>query len=309
MLQELQVSGYRSLRDITLKLGRVNVIVGPNGCGKSNLYRAVMLLQAAAEGRFARALAEEGGMPSVLWAGERKVKEPARVKFRVVIEDTEFELECGLPPPSSLTMFGLDPVVKEERIRFRNGKRWLLLLERLNASMWASDAEGKKRQFSTDDLVYWESVLSQLSEPDQFPAVSVISRELRVWRFYHQFRTDHDSPIRRPQIGTQTPILGGDGRDLAAAMQTIFEIGDGRGFMCAVGVGLGGAVPHVRNMEGRFEPTLDVGLRRPMSAAEMSDGMLRYLCLHRAVQSPAGAVAGVQRARDVPARRPDRAVG
>jgi len=63
MITRIQVEGYRSVRDAWFKLRRVNVLVGPNGCGKSNLYRAMYLIAAAANGQFARTLAEEGGMP------------------------------------------------------------------------------------------------------------------------------------------------------------------------------------------------------------------------------------------------------
>jgi len=77
-ITDLTVSGYRSIRDIHLNLGAVNVLVGPNGCGKSNLYRSMYLLHAAASGELARAIAEEGGMPSVLWAGPRR-NEPVRM--------------------------------------------------------------------------------------------------------------------------------------------------------------------------------------------------------------------------------------
>jgi predicted ATPase len=71
-IRELYVSGYRSIRDLRLCLKKVNVLTGPNGCGKSNLYNAVFLLAKTATGGFARVIAEEGGMPSVLWAGERR---------------------------------------------------------------------------------------------------------------------------------------------------------------------------------------------------------------------------------------------
>jgi hypothetical protein len=37
-IRELRVRGYRSVQDVELRLGQVNVLVGPNGCGKSNLY-------------------------------------------------------------------------------------------------------------------------------------------------------------------------------------------------------------------------------------------------------------------------------
>jgi predicted ATPase len=33
-------------------------------------------------------------------------------------------------------------------------------------------------------------------------------------------------PPRLPQLGTRTPVLSHDGKDLAAALQTIVEIGD-----------------------------------------------------------------------------------
>ena len=43
-IRALHVAGYRSVRDVRLALSRVNVLVGPNGCGKTNLYRALYLL-------------------------------------------------------------------------------------------------------------------------------------------------------------------------------------------------------------------------------------------------------------------------
>jgi len=77
-VRELWVEGYRSIRSLQLDLTPVTVVVGANGSGKTNLYRAMRLLSAAAEGTLARSLADEGGMPSVLWAGPRKKNATAR---------------------------------------------------------------------------------------------------------------------------------------------------------------------------------------------------------------------------------------
>jgi predicted ATPase len=69
MITRLAISGYRSLRDIALPLGPLNVATGANGSGKSNLYRALRLLADVAQGRIIQSLAAEGGLQSSLWAG------------------------------------------------------------------------------------------------------------------------------------------------------------------------------------------------------------------------------------------------
>src|ERR1700733_10612586 len=70
-LHEVSAAGYRSLRRIRFPVRRLTVFVGANGVGKTNLYRALQLLQAAAANTLSRELASEGGMASVMWAGKR----------------------------------------------------------------------------------------------------------------------------------------------------------------------------------------------------------------------------------------------
>lgn len=69
MLTTLAISNYRSLRDIVLPLGQLNLITGANGSGKSNLYKALRLLAQTAQGGVVNALAQEGGLDSSFWAG------------------------------------------------------------------------------------------------------------------------------------------------------------------------------------------------------------------------------------------------
>ena len=69
MLQTIAVRGYRSLRDIVLPLGRLSVVTGANGTGKSSVYRALRLLADCGRGEIIGSLAREGGLESVLWAG------------------------------------------------------------------------------------------------------------------------------------------------------------------------------------------------------------------------------------------------
>ena len=48
MIRKLQINNYKSLFDLTLEVGRFNVFIGENGCGKSNLLEAIALAAAAA---------------------------------------------------------------------------------------------------------------------------------------------------------------------------------------------------------------------------------------------------------------------
>jgi predicted ATPase len=68
-IHEIHIAGYRSLVNLRLLLGQLTVVHGQNGTGKSNIYKALRLLSRLAEGQFAKAVAEEGGMNSLLWAG------------------------------------------------------------------------------------------------------------------------------------------------------------------------------------------------------------------------------------------------
>ena len=80
MVRQVSASGYRSLRDVRISADRLSVFVGANGVGKTNLYRALQLIQAAAAGNLSQELALEGGMESALWAGERRRQDPVRAR-------------------------------------------------------------------------------------------------------------------------------------------------------------------------------------------------------------------------------------
>ena len=51
MIESFSVRTFKSLEDVTVDLGRVNVFIGANGSGKSNLLEALGVLSAAADGR------------------------------------------------------------------------------------------------------------------------------------------------------------------------------------------------------------------------------------------------------------------
>ncbi len=111
---------------------------------------------------------------------------------------------------------------------------------------------------------------------------------IRAWRFYDSFRTDGDAPARQSHLGTRTPVLRNDGGDLASALQTVMEIGDEPALNEAIADAFPGATLEIDAPPGaRFAIRLkQAGLLRPLSAAELSDGTLRYLLWVAALLTP-----------------------
>ena len=284
-IEEINIIGYRSIRDLRVKLGPVNVIVGANGCGKTNLYRSMLLIQAAASGTLARNIAEEGGMSSITWAGERHKKDPVRVTLGVTSDQYEYELSLGLPSPFPASAFSLDPEVKEEGLWFKHCSKRMRLLERKGSHIKARDSEGTQVSFALA-VGTTESAFSELREPERFPVFSKIREYILSWRFYHHFRTDADSPIRQPQIGCRTPVLSSDGRDLAAALQTIIEIGDSPALNQSVSDAFPDSALNIRTGNSYFNVSLGTEELRLFEARELSDGTLKYLCLLAALLTP-----------------------
>jgi predicted ATPase len=57
-----------------------------------------------------------------------------------------------------------------------------------------------------------------------YPEITIVRRELTNWRFFHSFRSDPESPLRRPCHAVTSPMLASDGSNLAAVFATIRHI-------------------------------------------------------------------------------------
>ena len=137
------------------------------------------------------------------------------------------------------------------------------------------------------DLQGFESALAVAGDPARTPEVLSVRDQVRSWRFYDTFRTDPGAPARAMQIGTRTLALADDGSDLAAALQTITEIGVAADLDACVDDAFPGSRLRVTSEGGRFDLTLhQPGLLRALRTVELSDGTLRYLLWVAALLSP-----------------------
>ncbi len=280
MLRSVHFRGYRSLCDFRLKLAGVTVVTGENGVGKSNVYRALALTQKMAQGTFAAAVAEEGGMPSLLWAGDRKQNEPRRMRWELEHTDFQFETECGMIPsaPGDETLFRTDPDMKLE-ILCHGGAKGRVMARRKGPAIDLRSPDGK---METRPLPIHapESMLSEVRDGIRYPALMAAREILLAWRFYHHFPTDPRSPLRQPTIGYWSPVLADDGGNLAANLQTLIESRRSGPLDEAVEMAFPGCEWSPVDDQGRFQlRLLRPGLKRWLEAAELSDGTLRFFCL------------------------------
>lgn len=305
MIRTLAIANYRSLRDLVLPLGRLTLVTGANGSGKSSVYRALRLLAETAHGGVTRSLAREGGLPSVLWAGPeqfsaamRRGEQPVEgtrrtkpVSLRLgfageTADEFGYAIDIGLPPPVPASVFGQDPEVKTETVWCGPVLRPATQLVRRRGALLET-REGSRWNAVDRLLPGYASMLAEFVDPRTAPEMLALREQVRAWRFYDHFRSDAASPARQPQIGTRTPVLGHEGEDLAAAIATIREIGDAEAFHAAVDDAFPGARVAVRAEDARFEVLMhQPGLLRPLRAAELSDGTLRYLLWIAALLTP-----------------------
>ena len=302
MLQTIAVEGYRSLRSLVVPLGRLTVVTGANGSGKSSLYRVLRLLSATAHGDAVRALAGEGGLGSVLWAGPEVFGEGVRsgrhpvtgtvrtrpVSLRIGLggDDLGYAIDFGLPRPDETTMFDRDPEIKLEVVWAGPVLRPSTLLSQ-RAGPAVMVREGRVWVDTGRRLERQDSFLAEVSDAVTAPEVLAVRNRVRSWRFYDSFRTDPQAPARGARMGTFTPVLADDGGDLASALQTVRELGHGHELDEAIGHAFPGSLLEIVDSAGLFRLQLrQTGLLRSLGAAELSDGTLRFLLWAAALLTP-----------------------
>ena len=296
-IRDVSIAGYRSLRRIRFPVEQLGVFVGANGVGKTNLYRALQLVQAAAAGTFARELATEGGMDSAVWAGPRRAKEPVRIVLGVDLATADgapayaYEIAAGLVPqpggvPSGAA-FLQEPQVKSETLTLVSGGRRVVMLDRQGPSGFVRGEDGRRQDLGTS-LLASETALGGLQDAGRYPEIHVLRQTMLAWRFYHDVRTDRRSPLRRPALAVTTPTLSSDGADLAAVFATLVHI---RQDADDLGRAIDDAFPGARLVVPMPGRTATFGMifpdypKRVFDPSELSDGTLRYLAL-------AGALLG-----------------
>jgi len=184
VVSEFRAQGYRSLKSIAYPMSGLDIFLGANGVGKTNLYRTLELLRSAAANTLAHDLANEGGLDSALWAGPRRRGEPARIRLAVGFADPTgrrpdatsllYEIEVGRPPPLAAAFMN-EAEVKAETVTFLGGSRPVRLVHRDGPHVMARGEDGRPTTIDID-LLASETVLGRLEDPSRYPELDRLRR-------------------------------------------------------------------------------------------------------------------------------------
>lgn len=296
---ELEVEGYRSLKHVVWKPGRLNVVIGPNGSGKSNLLRVLELLTTAAKGGLGKYIQREGGIDPLLWDGQAeqlhfRVKmspvNPARDETR---DSLTYDLVLARIGKSSA--FRIDSELLGNYFKVEQGTHTqpFKLLERSfrNAVIFSED---ERTLVTREEIIEEdETLLSVAAGPivgnrhiDEFQP------RFANWKVYEDIHTDRETEMRRDTVARNETVVDADGQNLIAVLHTLYSTN--RDFKGEVNTAIRSAFNEDFE-ELEFPPTADQriqlrvrwrSLRREQSAADLSDGTLRFLFLLAVLANP-----------------------
>ncbi|MGR8933086.1 MAG: AAA family ATPase [Gammaproteobacteria bacterium] len=114
MIREIQIENYKSLQELKLEVGRFNVLIGENGCGKSNLLEAMALAAAAESGKLDNEFLTSRGIrvsePKLMRSCFDQERQFDPIEINIKLSDFDFLKEYILinenPPYSKWTRLG-----------------------------------------------------------------------------------------------------------------------------------------------------------------------------------------------------------
>ena len=272
-----------------IELRPLNVLIGPNGSGKTNLIEALELLRATPTD-FAAAIRAGGGVDEWLWKGENRTG-AARI-----------ELISGDRAPSTdrPLRYRLDFVESNKRVEVLNeaveetvrlpGQKNLHFYYRYQRGRPVINVkgEGAPRRIEQTEFLPDQSVLAQRKDTVLYPEITWIGRKFGEIRTFRDWTFGARSPVRAPQRADDPPDeLLPDARNLALVLNEIQHRGDRR-----FDTALKRFLPRYERASTRIVGATvqlylhERGLAAPVSTARVSDGTLRFIAMLVALFAP-----------------------
>lgn len=297
----LDVEGFRSLKDISWEPDDLNVVIGPNASGKSNLLRALELVSISARGGLARYVQRSGGMEPLVWDGSAEEisfaakMSPLDSGRDPVTDSLTYQATMSRFGPSSFKI-GRELLGNFHRVETGERQEPFKFLERSYSRGVIFDEREHGLAAPEESIPEDETLLSLARAPfSQNRRIPPVRSELESWVVYHDLHVNAEAPIRQPVVAKLERRVDPDGQNLVSVLHTLYT--EDREFKNEVGMAMKAAFGDDFD-ELVFPPAADQriqlrvrwkSLRREQSAADLSDGTLRFLFLLAVLGSPSPA--------------------
>lgn len=292
-LKTLRLDGFLSFAPGSepIELEPLNVLIGPNGGGKSNVIEAIELLKATPT-NVSECIRDGGSVVDWLWKGEKRL--PAFVeaivdegtptgrplRYTLKFSETNSRLEV-----LDEAIEELEPQPGESDVyfyyRFQHGRPSINVVPDQDQSRFS-------RHLERESLLPDQSVLAQRKDPDRYPELTWLGRRFGKFSTFREWTFGRYADLRRPQpADLPEDGLLADSRNLALVLNQI-EHHDSAEFNEL----LQRFLPQFKRMStrvlgGQIQFHLhERDLSSPVPATRLSDGTIRFVALLAALLSP-----------------------
>ncbi len=276
-----------------IKLEPLNVLIGPNASGKSNLIAAISLLKAAPRDLLAPFLEGEGSVQEWLWHGKEGVSNP-EVKVMIDYPDAntilryQLSFTCDFTSRRGLevTSEHIQPGVLRTGYLYKNDGQGLIHYRvRTDRKQPRAEDPGQlvhMETISRSEISSRQSALHEIKHPRQLPEIKYIADRFDKIQLYRKWEMGPECPARKHQATDQP------GDSLHESLDNLAMVINRLPFTGDLEEQVRGHLQKFSDHMGEVITKTDFGTAsvyikewgdRMISARRLSDGTLRYLCL------------------------------
>ena len=302
LIHSLHLKNVLSFRDAEIALAPLNIVIGPNASGKSNLIEAVSLLQAVPDD-LAKFFRINGPILDWIWkGGTESGTTPPLAEITAVFDNPEGMHEADRQLTYVLRLGAnnerLQVVVEKlENIKpyephqsrpyyyfsVENGYGRISYRKSHDNGGYNDQVEiPDPTRLNPDNFDPSRSVMSQIRDPVNFPVLTRTSRRLSTMRLYRNWSVGRDSPARKPQAtDDDVAFLDEDFKNLALVVNDLQT----RGLESRIDLNLNRFYQAYDSLRPRvYGGTIqlaanEAGMRSAIPATRLSDGTMRFIAL------------------------------
>ena len=289
LINSLHLKNILSFKDTKLDLQPLNVLIGANGSGKSNLIDVIALLQAVPND-IVGFFRSNGPTEEWTWKGPGREETPFHIA----------EVAARLGNPGQPFNYELQIIVRNNRVHSLAERLDLMAGDSKyayanpffrtsngNARLWPTRPDGITLADYDDepvtvDIPHGKSVLSEIRSYADYPAITETARLLSAIKVYRGWEVGRNSPVRHPQRTDGDPnFLEEDFSNLALVVNDLL----GRRLEPSLNDYLKRFYESYESLHTRiFGNTVELivnetGMTGALPASRLSDGTIRFIAL------------------------------